>query len=76
VNDEKHHSWCDLSKGVPSLLIFERIVAFCQSAGIVENKDGSLESKPMLEQILAVLLVVLFETHDCSAVTISVGRTS
>jgi hypothetical protein len=49
VNNEEDHSRRDGSQGVPSLLVLKKRIPFCQSVGIIEGKDCSLEADIMLQ---------------------------
>lgn len=49
VNNEEHHSRCDGSQGVPALLALKKCVPFCQSVGIFEDKNRSLEQDIMFQ---------------------------
>jgi hypothetical protein len=49
VNNEEHHSRGDSSQCVPSFLVLKKCVKLCQSVGIFEDKNGSLEADIMLQ---------------------------
>jgi hypothetical protein len=49
VNNEEHDSRGDGSQCVPSLLVLKKRIELCQSAGIFEDKNGSLEADIMLQ---------------------------
>ncbi len=49
VNNGEDHSRGNDSQGVPSLLVLKKCVPFCQSVGIIEDKNCSLEQDIMFQ---------------------------
>src|SRR5450755_2474466 len=63
VNNKEHCVQTGRSHRDPAYVVACRIVVLRQGARIVKDKRRSLEANPMLQQILAVFLVVPFEAH-------------
>ena len=66
MNDQQNRTRPYGSNRYPAFLVVKGAVALCNGVRIVENENGSFKANIVLAKILAVLVLIPYESHSKS----------